>query len=189
MGKLTMRHTTDNHDRRPRGLVHRVSAVVLNCAAAVGGLLAIALVVGLSLGLRPVVLISGSMGPTMPTGTLVITQPIAADDIQIGDVLTVTTDEDREITLVTHRVTAVEHHAEGTYVTLRGDANTADDFAPYDVSEGARRTVFYAPGLGAVLTSLQSPIVVLAVAALLLIALLPAKAREHATASGATTHG
>jgi len=74
---------------------------------------------------------TGSMSPTIPTGSLAVVHQIPATDIHVGDVVTV----DRPGQLpVTHRVTSVAGSGSTRTITLRGDANPTDDIAPYVVS-------------------------------------------------------
>ncbi len=38
------------------------------------------------LGVQPYAIVSGSMEPAYPTGSLVYAQPVAGEDLQVGDV-------------------------------------------------------------------------------------------------------
>lgn len=69
---------------------------------------------------------SNSMSPQIPIDTLVIVQPVNAQDIQIGDVITYIYNE--EGILVTHRVTDIDQSTQ-TFTT-KGDANNTDDPSP-----------------------------------------------------------
>lgn len=97
----------------------------------------------------PLSILTGSMTPTLPPGTLVVVRPTPVEDIQPGDVLTFQLDSG-EPALVTHRVIA--RQAESTTGEIRfitqGDANDAPDpraVLPVQV----RGTVWYAvPYLG-----------------------------------------
>jgi signal peptidase I len=76
--------------------------------------------------------LSGSMEPTLPVGSLVFTQTVDAAEIAVGDIVTVT--EHGGEGVVTHRVVAIEPADAGRVsLTLRGDANMIDDVAPYTV--------------------------------------------------------
>lgn len=102
---------------------------------------------------------TGSMTPAMPQGAMAITVPVAASDIQVGDVVTVPRLSDGRP--VTHRVVSVSEPADLTVpgareLVLKGDANTAVDHRPYVVTE-ARRVVFSLAGVGAAMETLRSP--------------------------------
>lgn len=99
-------------------VVRALRALVLGAV----GLAAATVVVAVVLGWRPVVLLSGSMTPTAPTGSLVVASPVAGEEVEVGDVVTVTWPG--ATTPVTHRVVAVERGDEGALVaTTKGDAN------------------------------------------------------------------
>lgn len=88
-------------------------------------ILAVLLVVGVSrlFGVHYLAVLSGSMAPEIPQGSLAISVPTDAADIEPGDVVSYVADEN--LTITTHRVTSVDP-ANGT-VTTKGDANEVAD--------------------------------------------------------------
>lgn len=79
----------------------------------------------------PLSILTGSMTPTLPPGTLVVVKPTPVDEIQLGDLLTFQL-ESGQPTLVTHRVVARQSDSatgELRFIT-RGDANGAADPDP-----------------------------------------------------------
>ncbi len=141
-------------------LKHRVRsalrlAVSMSTLAVVAAFAAIG--VGLALGYRPVVITTGSMAPTAPTGSVVVARPVA--DVQAGDLL-VMRGEGRAT--VTHRVVEIERNpAGGRYAITRGDANSSSDAAPYLLGRSELVGRWVVPGLGRVLTAVVSPIFML----------------------------
>lgn len=112
---------------------------------------------------------TGSMSPTIPAGSVAVVREISAPQIQIGDVVTV----DRPGQLpVTHRVTSVSDGpaADQRVITMRGDANDADDPDPYTVST-VRIVMFSVPGIAHMIAGLSNPYVLgtITVAASLLV--------------------
>ena len=110
---------------------------------------------------------TGSMSPTIPTGSLAVVREIPASEIKIGDVVTV----DRDGALpVTHRVTSVNGSGEGRQITMRGDANPVDDPTPYDVTS-VRLVVASVPQLAYTVVWMSNPLVLgsIAIAAGLLV--------------------
>lgn len=100
---------------------------------------------------------TGSMAPTMPQGSIAISHPVTADEIEVGDVVTVRRDDAR--LPVTHRVVDVLPVADDTTardLVLRGDDNEHNDPYPYTVTE-ARRVDWAMPGVGNAIMLLQSP--------------------------------
>ncbi len=129
---------------------------VLLWLAAIGG--AICIIVVLAAVLFNVTLImfkTGSMEPTIPTGSLAVVQKIPAAEVAVGDIVTV----DRPGQLpVTHRVTSVSGTGDSRTLTLRGDANQTDDIAPYVVQD-VRLTWFWIPGWASVVVWFSNPLV------------------------------
>lgn len=95
--------------------------------AAVAVMLTLCLVIPRLGGATPYTILTGSMRPDFPPGTLVIVKPVAAEDIGVGSVVTYQL-KSGESTVVTHRVVAVSLASDGTRIfTTQGDANNAPD--------------------------------------------------------------
>lgn len=79
-------------------------------------------------GATPYVILTGSMRPHLPPGTLVVVRPAAASTIRVGDVITYQV-RSGDPTVVTHRVIAQGvNTSTGAYIfRTEGDANTAPD--------------------------------------------------------------
>ncbi|MCC9053341.1 signal peptidase I [Microbacterium sp. F2E] len=95
-------------------LVVGIGILVIAVPAAVGGM--------------PLTILTGSMSPAMPPGTLVVVKPTPVSEIAVGDVLTYQL-ESGEPTLVTHRVVArhASTDSEGVTFVTQGDANATPD--------------------------------------------------------------
>jgi len=142
--------------RRPRA--GSVLSEILLWIAAVAGLVCIVLVIlAFTAHITLIMFRTGSMAPTIPTGSVAIVQQIPASQVHVGDVVTV--DRPDELP-VTHRVRAVaEGSAPGErLLTLRGDANAQDDVKPYPVSS-VRIVRFSIPGLAPVIVAFGNPFV------------------------------
>lgn len=94
------------------------------------GMLTLGVLVPRVAGATPYTVLTGSMRPELPPGSLVVVTPVAAEDVSIGDVITYQI-ESGEPDVVTHRVVSVGLDAQGerTFVT-QGDANGAADQDP-----------------------------------------------------------
>ena len=142
---------------RTSGIRHALVETGLNLAA-LGGLVALTLVaLAFFFNISLIMFKTGSMSPSIPTGSLSLVREISAAEIKVGDVVTV----DREGTLpVTHRVTAeTAVAADATRsITLKGDANELEDPAPYTVST-VRIVLWSAPGLANVVVWFSNPLV------------------------------
>ncbi|WP_421734772.1 signal peptidase I [Cellulomonas sp.] len=117
---------TSDEDRL--GVVRVLTGMISGMALAAAVLVALVLiVVPLALGATPYTVLTGSMRPSMPPGTLVVSRPVPADEIHLGDVVTYQL-VSNEPGVVTHRVVGVGSTAEGERQLLtRGDANNVDD--------------------------------------------------------------
>ncbi len=100
------------------------AATVVGLVATVGvGILAGTLLAVHVVGLAAYVVMSGSMGPAVPMGSLVLVAPTRPEAVQVGDVITYTL-PDRA---VTHRVVAIQMTDQGPLFTTKGDANPTAD--------------------------------------------------------------
>jgi signal peptidase len=103
--------------------------------------------------------LTGSMAPDAPRGSLAIVEPKPLDDLRVGDVLTYAIPvEDHHV--VTHRVIELRRTADATVVRTKGDANDAPD--PW-VAELHDETVwterFAVPHAGRAIVALRDPLV------------------------------
>lgn len=132
--------------------------LVLTVAAVIGVLCVLFALAGVLMGYGVVMFRTGSMAPGIPAGSAALVQRVPAEDLRIGDVVTV----DRPGQLpITHRVVSVgpvSGDDRARELVLRGDANTADDPVPYRV-ESARRVIASMPGAAAVISWWQQPVV------------------------------
>ncbi|WGD37945.1 signal peptidase I [Lysinibacter sp. HNR] len=108
------------------------------------------------LGATSLTVLTGSMEPTLPPGTIVVIQPRAVEDIRVGDVVTYQLESGRP-EVVTHRVVGIRENASGEIAfTMRGDNNTLNDPRPV-IEEQVRGVLIYAiPYLGLVVNFLDS---------------------------------
>lgn len=98
---------------------------------------------------------SGSMSPTFPVGSLVVTAQVDPSDVAVG--MPIVFEDPREPgRLVTHRVVAIAPGADLQFLT-RGDANATNDPSPVPARLVRGRVLWHVTYLGAVLDWLQFP--------------------------------
>jgi signal peptidase I len=122
---------------------------------AAGLVLAVAVVVPRLTGATPYTVLTGSMTPSYPPGTLVVVRPTPVEQIAVGDVVTYQLSSG-DPTVVTHRVvsTGTDTVTGQTFLRTQGDANASPDTAPVAPVQ-VRGTVWYAvPYVGKVTTLL-----------------------------------
>ncbi|HWJ82688.1 MAG TPA: signal peptidase I [Nocardioides sp.] len=130
-----------------------VGRVALTASAGLGLLCVVLLVSSAFLGIRPLVVTSGSMSPTIPAGSLVLTRDHPADDAEVGDVVAVAAGSGR----VMHRVVSTVPSGADTVLTLQGDANGTPDRTPYVVRD-VDMVMVHVPSLGYPVSWLGSPL-------------------------------
>ncbi|HEY2765187.1 MAG TPA: signal peptidase I [Pseudonocardiaceae bacterium] len=125
-------------------------------------------------GARAFTVLSGSMRPVLPVGSLAIVRPEPVGSIRSGDVITfLGRDPGSTAThVVTHRVVAVQHGPGGLLFTTRGDADGDPDPGLTSAADVRGVLWYHVPLMGTVREVLAAPagMVSLAAALLLLIA-------------------
>jgi signal peptidase len=79
------------------------------------------------LGYETYAIVSGSMEPTIPVGSLVFVKDAAPEELQPGDVISFRSETGSDI-IITHRL--VEKQEEEQYLITKGDANQTNDLQP-----------------------------------------------------------
>lgn len=120
-------------------------------------LLALALAGVRLVGLRPFAVLSGSMEPEYPVGSLVYVKKTDPAELAVGDVITFMQSEN---TVVTHRIVEIlpdDTDPETLRFTTKGDGNDAEDGTPVHYKNVLGRVVLCVPGLGYVSNFIQKP--------------------------------
>lgn len=134
---------------KPRGLIYYIGVGLS------AGLLAFVLLVGVLVivvpavtGSTPMTVLTGSMEPTYPPGTLVIVKPLDAQEVRIGDPITYQIESGKDA-VVTHRVIAINNSTNGdvTFIT-KGDANGAADALPVEPVQLRGKVWYSVPWIG-----------------------------------------
>lgn len=140
-------------------------------------LLAIALVGVRLFGIRTYAVLSGSMEPTYPTGSLLYVKKVDPQELKVGDAITFLLNED---TAATHRIVEIlpdEDDASVLRFRTQGDANKTADAVPVHYMNIIGKPVFCIPLLGYVTGFIQQPpglyLAIGAAAILLILVFLP----------------
>ncbi|QAY64330.1 signal peptidase I [Xylanimonas allomyrinae] len=147
-----------------RAVFEVVRSVLLWAAAVLGALCIVGFLLAIVLGVRPLVVTSGSMAPSIPTGSLILSVDTPASELQVGHVVTVARPDAPG--LVTHRIAAIEPADLGVALTLQGDANQTPDVSKYQVTH-ASRLVAVIPFAGVFVQAMQSVRGLVAIVALI----------------------
>lgn len=124
-------------------------AVMLGVAA----LVVVGVAVPRATGATPYTILTSSMEPVLPPGTLVMSRPVDPDQVGVGDVITFQL-RSGEPEVVTHRVISVGFTTAGEYqFVTQGDANALPDEKPVRAVQLRGETWYAIPYVGR-LTSL-----------------------------------
>ena len=134
--------------------------VVLLAAAAV-------ILVPMLLGYKEMAVLSGSMEPTIPVGSLVYVKPVEASMLEAGDVCTYYLSDGE--TFVTHRVMSIDPDAQ-TLVT-QGDANEDPD-GDIQFSQVYGRADFPLPYLGIAIQNIRTPVGIMSICGVVMLVIL-----------------
>lgn len=92
------------------------------------------------------VVLSGSMEPSIPTGSVIFT--LSDEEICIGDIITF----QKQGTVITHRI---DGRTQNGYIT-KGDANSLVDAGTVSIDQIIGKVLFYIPYLGYLISFFQS---------------------------------
>lgn len=151
-----MSTTTGTRNRVVRMLV-RWSARLLVSAFAFASFAAVAVVVGIPRFTdgQAMTVLSGSMTPAIPVGSIVVVRPVDPSTLQVGDVATYQVKPDRAV-YVTHRIARIDHVDGQTAFTFKGDANRGPDTKPVVAGQIRGKVWFHVPYLGTIRDDLKT---------------------------------
>ena len=106
---------------------------------------------------RTFTVLSGSMAPTIPVGSMIFDRPIDASQVEEGDVITFHPPTAPE-KLVSHRVADIQDSPNGRMLVTQGDANGVRDDWRIPASGDGLKYEFHIPYLGYVVGSMMTPL-------------------------------
>ena len=152
------------------------------------------LLVGVRLfGITPYTVISGSMEPEYPVGSMVYVKKVTASELKVNDTITYVIPGE---TVVTHRIIEIIPDEDNPTVVryrTKGDANDSPDGDPVHINNVLGKVVFCIPIIGYISHFIQHPpgtyIMIILIAGLILLSFLPGiyeKLKVQANAESAT---
>jgi signal peptidase len=99
--------------------------------------------------------LTGSMTPEIPVGSVVIDRPVDPGTLKVGDIATYQAEPGVE-TYITHRVVAIHTDTDPVTFTFKGDANRGADIDPIPATAIRGQVWFHVPYLGTIRDGLQS---------------------------------
>lgn len=150
-----------------RQFVQRIGSILLTTVVIVVSITSIIVFVGTRLfGREPLVVLSPSMEPAVPMGSLVLVHREPASRVRVGDVITFRRLDGERIS---HRVVAIEPSAAGPVFRTKGDANATRDVAPVPAGAVVGRVGTVVPKLGRVVHTVTGRATFLAALCLLVL--------------------
>lgn len=104
-------------------LARRIAGTIADLAMIAAAGCLVAMLVGLAVGYRVLVVRSGSMAPVFDAGDVIISKVSSPDDVSVGDIVSFR-DPSRSNRLLTHRVVKATLSGTTYAFVTRGDANT-----------------------------------------------------------------
>jgi signal peptidase len=126
-----------------------------------------------ALRLEPMAMLTGSMGRSIPAGSLVLTRAVPPSSLRVGDVITF--EKPRGAPgLDTHRIIRIDASNGHTTYRTKGDANSVADpwVLEFEQGQGGHRVVASLPHLGRLLVWTRSPVWAFGLAAAIALMLL-----------------
>lgn len=159
--RLSPQRVRPSHAGRTRRALRIPFAIARAVAIATGALLIVAMAAATIVprfvpSYRTFTVLTGSMAPAIPAGSLVVLRPAAAETLRAGDVISFTT-PDQSKRLVTHRISEIRQRDGRTVFLTKGDANGHADSWEIPASGAGWRVAFHLPHAGTPMIWLGRP--------------------------------
>jgi signal peptidase len=129
--------------------------LVLAFALVVAGAVAVVVVIPRVTHGQAMTVLSGSMTPDIPVGSVVVVRPVDPAHLRVGDVATYQAEPGKPV-YVTHRVANINHVGGRTTFTFKGDANRGPDIDPVAPGQIRGQLWFHVPYLGTIRDDLKT---------------------------------
>lgn len=124
------------------------------------------------------VVISGSMEPKMPVGTLLLSHQVAPSQVEEGDIITFYGTVGSTTGIITHRVVEKQGTGDGAVLYTKGDANPIEDPNPVTRENLIGKVVWQSLLLGKLVALLRQKYVYLALVLIPLLVILLSNATK-----------
>jgi signal peptidase len=133
--------------------------------AVIVGALAVLTVVPRAVHGSALTVLTGSMTPSIPVGSVVLVRPVDPGTLHVGDVITYQKQPGKP-EYITHRITAIHTGTTPVTLTTKGDANRGADPWSVPVTSVRGRVLFHVPYLGTVRNAVSGGAIALPLAIL-----------------------
>jgi signal peptidase len=144
------RDNTSTSRRALRRLVRWTTRLVLLAfALLIVGALAVLVVIPRATQGEAMTVLTGSMTPGIPVGSVVIVRPVDPGTLRVGDIATYQKDPGKP-GFITHRITKIDTTTTPTRFTFKGDANRGADLEAVIPKQIRGQVWFHVPYLGTI---------------------------------------
>lgn len=106
------------------------------------------------LGIKPMIVLSGTMETEIYTGDMAIIKEINTKELKQGDIIAF---KNSENIILTHRITKIEEKNGNLEFVTKGDNNDTNDDGTIKENQIEGKYIFKIPGLGKLMMYLQKP--------------------------------
>lgn len=128
--------------------------VLLAFACAVAATLVVLVVIPRATHGSALTVLTGSMTPEIPVGSVVVVRPVDPGTLHVGDVATYQVAPDKP-EFITHRIVKIDTSTSPTSFTFKGDANRGADIKPVPAGAIRGKVWFHVPYVGAIRDALH----------------------------------
>ena len=112
------------------------------------------------MGFSVLQVLTGSMEPTIPEGSMLLIQKTAPDTLQAGDIISFfSPDPALDGALNTHRIQQVVSEGDTLAFVTKGDANLLEDQQPVDARQVVGKVIFISAKLGRFVRLISNPLI------------------------------
>lgn len=151
---------------KKNSMLNRICGFLSGLVIVVLALAAGAFIIPMLFGAKNMAVISGSMEPAIPVGSMVMVREVNPKELVTGDVITYKMGG----TNVTHRI--AEINAEKEQIVTKGDANDSQDVNPVAFQNVVGKIWFHVPYLGYLSVYSKTPLGITAACVLIFVLLL-----------------
>ena len=145
----------------------KVCNILSGIILALLAILAVVMIAPALLGFKSMAVLSGSMTPKIPVGSVVYAKAVDVSELEVGDIVTYRLSGD---TMVTHRIIGIDEEAQQLHT--QGDANETEDAAPVAFTNVVGKVFFHLPLLGYLTIYAKTPIGIAAICGVLIVLIL-----------------
>jgi signal peptidase I len=126
-----------------------VRLILLALVAIVAGAVVLVVVLPRATHGSAMTVLTGSMTPTIPVGSVVLVRPVDTGTLRVGDVATYQPKAGKA-EFITHRVLKIDESTSPAQFIFKGDANRGADIDPVSAEQIRGKVWFHVPYLGAI---------------------------------------